>query len=490
MEKKLYLNNTASKQKELFETSNDVVGLYCCGPTVYNYAHIGNLRTYIFEDILKRVLYSLDYKVNHIVNITDVGHLASDADTGEDKMEKGAKREGKSVWDIANFYTEKFMENIHDLQILDADIWPKATDHIQEMIDLVLKLEEKGITYKTSDGIYFDTTKFPAYCDFARLDPDSLRAGSRIDMGEKKNPTDFALWKFSPKDVKRQMEWDSPWGVGFPGWHIECSAMSLKYLKQPIDIHCGGADHIKIHHTNEIAQVEAANDKQFVRFWLHAEWLILDKGKMSKSSGNFITLDTIKEQKIDPLTFKLFCYTAHYRSPLTFSWEGLQNTENSLRNLRSLVIKQTAEATEDISEDRVEEILEPFWTALYDDLNMPKAMAAVWDVLHDNNYSSSEKKKAIQKTDTILALDLFKPKPEKVEVTISKEDNLTVKVISTEVVSDETVEEIVTIIKERKAARKEKDFSKADQLRDKLKSMSIDVKDMPDGTTECHILEN
>jgi cysteinyl-tRNA synthetase len=483
MEKKLYLYNTASRKKELFESSDSTVGLYCCGPTVYNYAHIGNLRTYVFEDILKRVLLSLDFTVKHVVNITDVGHLTSDADTGEDKMEKGAKREGKSVWDIAEYYTEKFMENIHDLNILEADVWPKATDHIQEMIDLVVKLEENGVTYRTSDGIYFDTTKFPAYCDFARLDPNSLRAGSRIDMGEKKNPTDFALWKFSPEDEKRQMEWDSPWGVGFPGWHIECSAMSLKYLQQPIDIHCGGIDHIRIHHTNEIAQVEAAHGEQFVRVWLHGEFLVMDKGKMAKSKGEFITLNTLKDRKIEPLAYKLFCYTAHYRSPLNFSWESLSNAENSLKNLRSLVLKETADGEGEISEEKLEEILESFWTALYDDLNIPQAIAALWDILH----KSVEKKKAVEKTDAILALDLFSVEPEKVVVTSSKGTDPHIKIISSSTIPEALIDEITGIVKERKTARKEKDFSKADSLRDKLESMNVEVKDMPDDTTECHI---
>lgn len=484
MEKKLNLYNTASRQKEQFEPLNDTVGLYCCGPTVYNFAHIGNLRTYIFEDILKRALYSLGYKVTHVVNITDVGHLTSDADTGEDKMEKGAKREGKSVWDIAEFYTEKFMENIHDLGILDADIWPKATDHIQEMIELIVKLEEKGITYRTSDGIYFDTTKFPAYCDFAKLDPKSLLAGSRIDMGEKRNSTDFALWKFSPKDAKRQMEWDSPWGIGFPGWHIECSAMSLKYLQQPIDIHCGGIDHIRIHHTNEIAQVEASLSEKFVRVWLHGEFLVMDQGKMAKSKGEFITLDTIKERKIDPLAFKLFCYSAHYRSPLTFSWQSLDNASNSLKNLRIRVLKEAADSNGNVADGKVDVLLKHFWNALYDDLNMPKAIAAVWDILNNSTFSTTEKRKALKRADTILALDLFKSQG---EVTAFKEPDLEIKVISSQTVPDSIVQEIARIVKERKAARAEKNFSQADQLRDKLKEMHVEIKDMADGTTECHL---
>ncbi len=484
MNKKLYLYNTASRKKELFEPQHDEVGLYCCGPTVYNYAHVGNFRTYIFEDILKRTLLSLGHKVKHVVNITDVGHLTSDADSGEDKMEKGAQREGKSVWDIAAFYTEKFMENIHDLHISDADVWPKATDHIQEMIDCIKALEENGITYRTSDGIYFDTTKFPTYCDFAGLDPENLEAGSRVDMGEKKNPTDFALWKFSPKDVKRQMEWDSPWGKGFPGWHIECSAMSLKYLKQPIDIHCGGIDHIRIHHTNEIAQVEAASNKQYVRFWLHGEFLVLDKGKMAKSAGGFITLDKIKEKGIDPLAYKLFSYSAHYRTPLTFSWEGLQSAENSLNNLRSLILKETVGVQESKDAKSVEAVLQDFWQALYDDLNMPKATAALWEIVRNTTIEPSIKKAAYLQIDSILALDLFAGKQEKV-VAASSMDGGDVRVVSTGDVSDEIAQEIISMVTERKLARKNKDFALADTLRDKLKAMQVEVKDMPDGSTEC-----
>jgi cysteinyl-tRNA synthetase len=277
MKKEFHIYNTATRSKELFTPLHDIVGMYCCGPTVYNYAHIGNLRTYIFEDVLKRALFSLGYKVKHVINITDVGHLVSDADTGEDKMEKGAKREGKSVWDIAAFYTQKFMENIRDLNIQAPDLFPKATGHIPQMIAMVQELERKGLTYRTNDGIYFDAMKFPAYAGFARLDPASIRAGERVDMGDKRSPTDFALWKFSPSGAQRQMEWKSPWGVGFPGWHIECSAMALAYLPQPIEIHCGGTDHVRIHHTNEIAQAEGATGKQFVRYWLHGEFLVIDK---------------------------------------------------------------------------------------------------------------------------------------------------------------------------------------------------------------------
>ncbi|MFC1476725.1 cysteine--tRNA ligase [Fibrobacterota bacterium] len=487
MEKKLYIYNTLSRKKELFETSHPEVGLYCCGPTVYNFAHIGNLRTYVFEDILKRTLLSIGYKVKHVVNITDVGHLTSDADTGDDKMEMGAKREGKTVWEIAEYYTEAFMENIRDLNILDADIWPKATDHIPEMIDLVKKIEDNGVAYSTEDGIYFDTVKFPTYCDFAGLDPESLRAGSRVAMGEKKNPTDFALWKFSPKGVKRQMEWDSPWGVGFPGWHIECSAMSLKYLPQPVDIHCGGIDHVRIHHTNEIAQVEAATGKQYVRYWIHGEFLVMDKGKMAKSAGGFITLDTVKERKIDPLAYRLFCFSAHYRSPLTFSWESMENAANSLKSLRALVAKETSNDNEKPSDKDIGVILQPFWSAIYDDLNIPQAMAAVWDILHSSNYSSESKKSAIEEADKILGLDLFSAEPEKYVINSGEEVEFKIKVM--EPISGELADKIIHLANERCKARKAKDFAKADTIRDELTNLGVEIRDLPDGITECELKE-
>lgn len=489
MKKKLFINNTLSRKKETFDTSNEEVGLYCCGPTVYDYAHIGNLRTYLFEDILKRALISLGYKVKHVVNVTDVGHLTSDADTGDDKMEMGAKREGKTVGEIAEFYTKKFMENIHDLNILDADIWPKATDHIPEMIDLVKKIEDNGVAYRTEEGIYFDTTKFPAYCDFARLDPESLRAGSRVAMRDKKNPTDFALWKFSPKDVKRMMEWDSPWGVGFPGWHIECSAMSLKYLPQPIDIHCGGMDHVHIHHTNEIAQVEAATGKKFVRYWVHGEWLVMDKGKMAKSAGGFVTLDTLKEKKIDPLAYRLFCFTAHYRSPLNFSWDSIENAANSLKSLRGLVLKETSSNEDKPSGGNSEEILHPFWSAVYDDLNMPQAMAAVWDILHSSEFSPEEKKGAIAEADTILGLDLFSAEPKKHVVRSGKGIEYEIRVVSSEPISEELANKIINLANDRCKARKAKDFTDADRLRDELKVLGVEIRDLPDGTTECEFKE-
>jgi cysteinyl-tRNA synthetase len=477
------LYNTATRSKEEFVPRNaSEVGIYCCGPTVYNYAHIGNLRTYIFEDVLKRVLTSLGYSVRHIVNITDVGHLTSDADSGEDKMEAGARRDGRTVWDIASFFTERFMANIKDLNILDADLWPKATDHIPEMIAMVQNLELKGFTYRTSDGIYFDTAKFPAYCSFAQLDPGSLQAGSRVDMGEKRSVTDFALWKFSPTDSKRQMEWESPWGIGFPGWHIECSAMSLKYLNQPIDIHCGGMDHVRVHHTNEIAQVEASTGKPFAQFWAHGEFLTLSDSKMAKSGGNFITLDTVKEQGIDPLAYRLFCFSAHYRSPLTFSWEGLRGAAQGLKRLRLLA-----------TEIHVDSVVKPanvtvvhlnnFKKAISDDLNMPQALAAVWDLAQDRDVLPVERKFCLEYMDKILGLDLFRTE-ETSNVDIKIVQGITVKIESPG--NDDALnQKVAELAARRSIARSSRNWGEADAIRNELASLGFDIRDLKDGTVEC-----
>lgn len=482
--KPLYLYNTATRNKEEFKPVHDEVGMYCCGPTVYNYAHIGNLRTYIFEDVLKRVLLAHGYKVKHVLNITDVGHLTSDADSGDDKMEKGAQREGKSVWQIAEFFTSKFKENIKDLNILDPDVWPKATDHIPQMINLVKELEKRGFTYKTSDGIYFDTTKFPSYCDFARLDPESLRAGERVDMGDKRSATDFALWKFSPKDQKRQMEWESPWGIGFPGWHIECSAMSMEYLELPLDIHCGGADHIRVHHSNEIAQSEAATGKKFVQYWSHGEFLVLDKGKMAKSGNNFVTLDSIKEQGIPPLAYRLFCFSAHYRTPLSFSIEGLKAAAHSLANLRKSV-PVTVE-NKPVDSARVEQVLEHFYDAVNDDLNMPRAIAALWDILKDTALESQIRRQCALKADEILALDLSTVQKQVTEIIDTIEGPKIIFDSSTQL-SVQLKESLIDKIQLRRKARKEKNFQLSDQIRNSLASEGIVLKDLPDGTTECSV---
>jgi cysteinyl-tRNA synthetase len=487
MDKKLHLYNTASREKELFEPLHEEVGMYCCGPTVYNYAHIGNLRSYIFEDVVKRLLQSLGYKVKHVMNITDVGHLTSDADTGDDKMEKGAAREGKSVWDIAAFYADVFKRNMRDLNMSEPSLWVKATDHLPQMIEMIRELERKGFTYKTGDGIYFDTGKFPSYGDFARLDIENLQAGSRVDMGDKRRVTDFALWKFSPKDKKRQMEWDSPWGRGFPGWHIECSAMSLAYLPQPIDIHCGGQDHVRVHHTNEIAQAEAATGKPFVKYWLHGEFLIIDKGKMAKSGEGFVTLDSVKKEGIAPLAYRMFCYTAHYRSPLMFSWDGLRAAAQGLANMKKLIASETQKPSAEApaGEDAVDRLLGPFWDALCDDCNMPLAMGALWNLLHDKTVPATDKYRAIERADAMLALDLLTPDESQSVTREIDGEGVRVRLVAGSEVDVETTQRIVALVKERKDARKDKKFARADEIRMQLNEMRIEVKDLPGGIVEC-----
>ncbi|MCG2690006.1 cysteine--tRNA ligase, partial [Candidatus Parcubacteria bacterium] len=334
----LKLFNTLTRQKENFkplDKKGQEVGLYTCGPTVYNFAHIGNLRSYLFEDVLKRVLLYNGFKVKHIMNITDVGHLTSDADTGEDKLEKGAKRENKSVWEIAGFYTKTFKKDLELLNIKEPSKWIKATDTIKEQIALIALLESKGYTYSIGDGVYFDTSKLKNYGVLWGNEKEvALEAGKRIEMVKgKKNPTDFALWKLSPKNEKRQMEWLSPWGVGFPGWHTECVVMAQKELGSPFDIHCGGIDHIQVHHTNEIAQSQGTFGNNLANFWLHGEFLDLKGQKMAKSTGGFITLTTLIEKGFNPLAYRYLCLQAHYRTKLNFSFEALTSAQNGLNNL-------------------------------------------------------------------------------------------------------------------------------------------------------------
>lgn len=429
-----------------------VVGLYTCGPTVYDYAHIGNLRTYIFEDVLKRTLIYNGYQVNHVMNITDVGHLVSDADSGEDKMEKGSRRSGKSAWEIAEFYAQEFKRDLDCLNIIQPSIWCKATDHIQEQITFIKCIEGKGYTYQTSDGIYFDTTKLPDYGYLARLNIEGIQAGSRINMGEKHNPTDFALWKFSPAGQKRQMEWDSPWGVGFPGWHIECSAMSAKYLGTYFDIHCGGEDHIAIHHPNEIAQTEACYGTRLANFWMHGYFLQLDDEKMAKSSGGFLRLQSLIDQGFDPLAYRFFCLSAHYRAKLNFNWESLAGASKSLDRLRSLAVEWGQPGAID------EDYAEQFLAQINDDLNMPRAVAVVWDLVK-KELPPSTKKATLLLFDCVLGLRLADWKP----------------------VEEMIPDEVNNLLQQRQQARLEKRWKDADLLRDQITSSGFDIEDTPQG---------
>jgi cysteinyl-tRNA synthetase len=451
----LRLYNTLTRKKEIFKAINkNSVGLYTCGPTVYNYAHIGNLRTYIFEDILKRVLFYNNYKIKHVMNITDVGHLTSDADTGEDKLEKGAKREGKTAWEIAEFYTRAFKDDLKKLNIIPPEIWCKATDNIKEQINLIKRLEKKEFTYKTEDGIYFDTSKLKDYGKLFGLKKEKLKSGIRIEIKDKKNITDFALWKFSPKDKKRDMEWKSDFGTGFPGWHIECSAMSMKHLGETFDIHCGGIDHIQVHHTNEIAQSEGATGKKFVNYWLHGEFLILKNEKMAKSGDNFITLNTLIKNGYGPLEYRYLCLTAHYKSPLEFNYENLDSAKNGLNRLKSKIL-EFKDKKGRLNNHKIYE--KKFLEFINDDLNTPKALALLWGLIDDKNLTNQDKYILALKFDKIFGLDLGKENKEKIP------------------------KEIIKLAEEREKARKEKNWQKSDKLREEIKNMGYLVEDIDFG---------
>jgi cysteinyl-tRNA synthetase len=377
------------------------VGLYTCGPTVYDYQHIGNFRTFLFEDVLKRVLRWNGYAVRHVMNITDVGHLTSDADEGEDKMVKGAKRTGKTAWEIAQLYTEDFVENLARLHIEDATILCRATDHIREQVEFIADLERDGYTYTTSDGVYFDTSRQDDYGYLARLDIHGLEAGKRIEVGEKRLPTDFALWKFSPEGEQRQMEWDSPWGRGFPGWHIECSAMAQKYLGDFFDIHCGGEDHIPVHHTNEIAQTEARVGTRLANFWMHGYFLLLNDAKMAKSDGEFLRVQSLLDRGYDPLVYRYLCLTAHYRTQMSFSWDAMDAAATALGRIRNGVfaLADDPRAHADVG------YLERFTNDLNDDLNVPRALAVAWEVLR-GDLPPAVKRATLLKFDDVLGLGL------------------------------------------------------------------------------------
>jgi cysteinyl-tRNA synthetase len=457
---KLHLYNSLLRRKEeLKPVQPGKVGLYTCGPTVYNFAHIGNLRTYIFEDILKRVLQYNGYRVKHVMNITDVGHLTGDRDMGEDKMEKGALREGRTAWEIAEFYTLEFKKDIENLNILPPDTWVKATDTIDDQIALIETLEEKGYTYRTDDGVYFDTAKFKDYTKLSHQKLESLREGARVEKNpQKRNSTDFALWKFSPQGVQRQMEWDSPWGIGFPGWHIECSAMSMKYLGDQLDIHCGGSDHIDVHHTNEIAQSEAATGKNFFNCWMHGAFLIIAGGKkMAKSEGNFLTLDhAFIKAGIHPLVYRFAAFQTHYRKPMEYSDESVQAARNGLSHLQNQVRQiggDGADPGNKVSTEHKNRFLE----AVNDDLNMPRAMAAVQELLK-SDISDRQKYTTILDFDRVLGLDLDR---------LDQPEDLP--------------SEVQELVQERQRARDAKEWEASDRLRDEIKALGYMVQDTPEG---------
>lgn len=450
----LYDNYTRTLRPFAPLRTDGEVGLYACGPTVYDYQHIGNFRTFMFVDTLRRVLEWNGFRVKHVMNITDVGHLTSDADTGEDKMEKGARRTGKSAWEIAQLYTDAFLVDMKRLDIEDPTILCKATDHLREQIEFIVDLERKGYTYRTTDGIYFDTSKQDDYGYLARLDVKGLEAGKRVELGEKRHVTDFALWKFSPPGEKRQMEWDSPWGRGFPGWHIECSAMAQKYLGDFFDIHCGGEDHIPVHHTNEIAQTEARVGTRLANFWLHGYFLLQNDAKMAKSAGEFLRVNSLIERGYDPLAFRYLCLTGHYRGQLNFTWDALDSAAIALDRMRHGVyaLREAGVAEPDPA------LLERFANEINDDLNLPRALAIAWETLR-GNLSPAVKRATLLMFDRVLGLELaaWTPKVEDVP------------------------DAVRALADARSAARKAKNWAEADRLRGEIVGSGWDMEDRSDG---------
>ncbi|MDP2703899.1 MAG: cysteine--tRNA ligase [bacterium] len=458
----IFLFDTGERRKKQFTPLvSGNVGVYTCGPTVYDYPHIGNLRAYVFADTLRRMFEYNGLTVRHVMNITDVGHLTSDADEGEDKMELSARKTGKSAWDIAEFFTEIFRRNLVTLNIREPHVFPKATEHIPDQIALVRRLEERGYTYRTSDGIYFDTSKFPAYGKMARIKQDGMKPGARVALNpEKRNPTDFALWKFSPSGAKRQMEWDNPWGVGFPGWHVECSAMAMRYLGETFDIHTGGIDHIPIHHTNEIAQSEAATGKPFVRYWLHCAFIRVEGKKMSKSLGNTYTIDDIVKKGYDPLAFRYLLLTGHYRSGMNFTWEALNAAEKALAALRTHVGEWPD------GSKAPDKLVGEFQKLISDDLDTPGVLAYIWEqIIHPKSkeFTDAEKKAALLDFDQVLGLNLATLQSKSVSL-------------------DELPPEVRVMIAEREQLRSEKRWMEADEIRRKIVALGYTVEDTPSGT--------
>ena len=459
---KLY-NTLTRKIEEIKPLNPPEVSVYSCGPTVYDYPHIGNWFTFIRYDILIRALKSAGFNPKWVMNITDVGHLTSDADEGEDKLEVGAKREGKTAWDIAKKYTDYFVDAMEKLNMQKPDYLEKATNNIESQIELIKKLQEKGYTYATDDGVYYNTSKFADYSKLAKLDLERLKPGARVVVNpQKKNPTDFALWKFSPKDRKRDMEWDSPWGKGFPGWHLECSAIAMKYLGETLDIHAGGIDHIPTHHTNEIAQSEAVTGKKFVNHWMHANFLLVDNKKVAKSAGTFYTLEDIEKKGFSLEAFRLLVLESHYRTEAHFSWQNLKSAQNRLIGLQNISDLRWQPKVSNTSFDLTKDY-EAMLESLEDDLNTPQAlsMISLWlvDKIEKIGFLPTNMledfQELLKKMDDLLGLQLAGR-------------------------SDITSEQKL-ILKEREKARKTKDWAKADELRKKLEEQGIGIKDTDHG---------
>ena len=471
----IFLYNTLTHKKEKFEPidkKDNLVKMYSCGPTVYSYAHIGNFRTYIFVDSLRRMLKYNGYKMKHVMNITDVGHLTSDADTGEDKMEKAARKEGKNPLEIADFYTKTFMTDFNKLNIDNPEIITKATDNIPQMLEMVKEIIKNGYGYETSKGIYFDVSKLDKYPVLSNNVISGQEAGARIEVDkEKRNPYDFALWiKAADNHI---MKWDSPWGKSYPGWHIECSAMGRRFLGENFDIHTGGVDHIPVHHENEIAQCKGAFGHIPAKFWMHCEFLLVDGGKMSKSLGNVYTISDLEKRGIEPLAYKLFCFSSHYRNKLNFTFDGVKAANKSLNRLRNGYLMHL-NSTDNYSGDKeleidkeVENYKESFIKAINDDLNMPLAISIVWDVIR-NEKKSIKFAKLIENFDEVLGLDLVN----------------SFKYLNKNCGNDnenEIPQNIINLAEERKEAKKNKDFNKADMLRDEILKQGFSIKDVKDG---------
>ncbi len=457
MTAQIQLYNTKSKQVEDFIPEKEgLVGIYSCGPTVYHYQHLGNMRAAVFADTLRRMFISSGYDVKHVINITDVGHNVDDSENGEDKMERGSRREGKNVWEIAKMYSDAYFNDLEMLGIpLDAYIFPRATDNIKEQIALIEALEIKGYTYRTTDGIYFDTSKFKVYKDFAHLDVEGLKSGARVEENtEKKNITDFALWKFSPTDEKRQMEWESKWGTGFPGWHIECSAMAMKYLGVHFDIHTGGIEHIPVHHTNEIAQSECATGMPYVNYWMHNNHLLDTTGKMSKSNGEFMTLSKLREENYDPLAYRYFLLTAHYRKELSFSYEALDAASIAYHRLVDYALHHKT-----TSGTVIAKYTHAAHVALQNDLATPEVIATIWKLMKDEEVLEVDRYATLIAISDMLGLGLH-------EVTQQ-----------TLVIPDKVKE----LLERRAQARASKEFTLSDNLRKEIESHGFIVKDTQGG---------
>lgn len=462
----VYFYNTLTRQIEAFQPlENQRARMYCCGPTVYNYAHIGNLRTYIFEDLLHRVLEDAGYLVDHVVNVTDVGHLTSDGDEGEDKMIKSARERGMTVWDIAEFFTRAFFRDWDMLGLKAPGVVCKATEHIQDMIALIEKLEERGFTYQAGGNVYFDTSRFPDYGKLALLDRQKSESIARVDTDpHKRHPRDFVLWFTQSKFSDQAMTWDSPWGRGYPGWHIECSAMSSKYLGERFDIHCGGVDHIPVHHTNEIAQSEAAFGHPWVNYWLHGEFLVLQKEKMSKSSGEFLTLSVLTSKGYDPMDYRYFVLNAHYRTQLVFSYEALDAAKSGRANLIERVAAlrdkhpQSARQWFDAGADDDDDVVQSIRRDLRNDLNAPKALGTLWTFVKDPFVSEERKLRVLGWIDRLLGLGL-----------------------SQAFRQEEIPEEVENLARKRLEARQSKNWAEADTLRLRIDELGWLVEDRPDG---------